>query len=174
MFAQHGLSPSAPNALALDLGCGAGAQSIALAELGFRVVAIDQCQDLIDELRRYDSEAVVETFTANLTDFDTVIDPPANVIVCMGDTLTHLDSPQVVDDLIHRIYTSLEPGGHFVLGYRDLSEARIGTDRFIPIRADDGRIFTCVLEYADTHVQVTDLVYLRNESEAVCLQVAAR
>lgn len=45
------LSPS-QSALAVDLGCVAGCQSLPLAERGIRVAAIDLCQELLDELTR--------------------------------------------------------------------------------------------------------------------------
>ena len=35
-----------------------------------------------------------------------------------------------------------------------------GTNRFIPVKSDDTRILTCILEYPnDTYVTVTDLLY---------------
>ena len=38
--------------LAVDLGAGSGFQSIPLAELGFKVTAIDLSQKLLDELKK--------------------------------------------------------------------------------------------------------------------------
>jgi hypothetical protein len=56
---------------------------------------------------------------------------------------------------------ALAPGGALVLTYRDLSRALEGTDRFIPVRADDDRILTCFLEYLPEVVRVHDLLYTR-------------
>jgi len=42
--------------IAVDLGCGSGFQSIALARLGFRVLAIDFCSRLVEELNERASE----------------------------------------------------------------------------------------------------------------------
>lgn len=36
------------------------------------------------------------------------------------------------------------------------------TQRFIPVRADEQRIHTCVLDYLPDQVRVTDLVYERD------------
>ncbi len=43
-FVSNGLSPRA-SAVAIDLGAGPGFQSIALADLGYRVTAVDLCPD---------------------------------------------------------------------------------------------------------------------------------
>ena len=50
-FRQQGLATQPPS-LALDLGSGHGLQSVALAELGYQVVAIDLSSQLLAELGR--------------------------------------------------------------------------------------------------------------------------
>jgi hypothetical protein len=79
----------------------------------------------------------------------------------MGDTLPHLPSVEAVRQLFAAARARLAPGGALVLTYRDLSRAVEGTDRFIPVRADDDRILTCFLEYLPELVRVHDLLYRR-------------
>ena len=38
-------------------------------------------------------------------------------------------------------------------------------DRFIPVRSDSKRIFTCFLEYEKSHVKVYDLLYEKTEDQ---------
>jgi predicted P-loop ATPase len=56
----------------------------------------------------------------------------------------------------------LKPNGRLVLTFRDFSQELAGIDRFIPVRADDQRIMTCVLEYETDSVLVTDLIHVRD------------
>jgi hypothetical protein len=82
----------------------------------------------------------------------------------MGDTLTHLPDHASVRQLFTDVYQSLEPGGSFVLTFRDLSIRLDGLDRFIPVRSDADRILTCFLEFGTDFVTVHDLLYLREEN----------
>lgn len=158
---QHGLRAPAARALAVDLGAGSGHQSVALARLGWRVRAIDTSAKLLDELRGRAAGLDVLAIEDDLRRFDRHLDGPAGVIVCMGDTLTHLSSVESVRQIFADARGALAPGGALVLTYRDLSRALEEADRFIPVRADDDRILTCFLEYLPEVVRVHDLLYRR-------------
>ena len=85
---------------------------------------------------------------------------PHRAILCMGDTLTHLASVDAVEQLFDQVVEALAPDGVFVATFRDYSDpSRRGVDRFIPVRQDDRRMLTCVLELAETAVVVHDLVH---------------
>lgn len=163
LFARLGLAPEHGD-LAIDLGCGPGCQSLSLAERGFRVIAIDFCQELLDELTERAGELQIRTVCADLTEFDQHTDEPPGVIVCMGDTLVHLPHTASVDKLIDRVSRVLKPGGTFVYSIRDyVSDEPAGADRFVPIRADDQQIFTCFLDYRDAVVHVHDVLYRKED-----------
>ena len=152
---------SASNGLAIDYGCGPGFQAIALAEMGFApVIAVDSSAELLDELNARKGAWDIELEQADITQFET--GPKAVVAVCMGDTLTHLESKDRVRAFFKHAAEQLVDGGSFVITYRDLSVAATDVDRFIPVRSDPDKIMTCFLEYLtpDT-VRVTDLVYTR-------------
>jgi len=151
---------------AIDLGSGPGFQTIALTELGYSpVIAVDSSSKLLAELQSRKGNHAIETREADITGLDSVALPEsASVIVCMGDTLTHLPSKKSVQELFAGVFQRLAPGGVFVLTYRDLTGELAGTDRFLPIQADDTRIMTCFLEYASSDaVTVHDLVYIRSD-----------
>lgn len=154
-----------PHGLALDLGCGPGFQSLALVSLGFtRVLAIDTSRALLAELATHSSGQPIEPIEADLTQLSQFTRPgSADLIVCMGDTLTHLESFSAVTRLFHDALALLAPGGRLVLTFRDLSAALTGLDRFIPVRSDETRILTCFLEYEPETVRVHDLLYVRDD-----------
>jgi SAM-dependent methyltransferase len=159
LLEEVGVKP-ASSGYAVDLGCGSGFQSFALQELGYRVLAIDSSRQL---LRNVAGKAI-ETRTGDLRELDCYVKGnSADVVVCMGDTLTHLSRREEVSSLFRSVAGVLRPSGMFVVTYRDLAAAALtGVDRFIPVRSDENRVMTCFLEYEgpDT-VIVTDLVHVR-------------
>ncbi|MEW6639452.1 MAG: class I SAM-dependent methyltransferase [Pseudomonadota bacterium] len=162
MLAGLGVAPG-DHGTAIDLGCGPGFQSIALAELGFdRVVAIDTSATLLQELDAHKGDLPIETVRADMRDFDRRVPAgSAEAIVCMGDTLTHLASRADVSDVLAKARDALQPGGVLILTFRDLSAELTGLDRFLPVHADADRIMTCMLEYEPETVVVNDLVHVR-------------
>jgi hypothetical protein len=99
---------------------------------------------------------------ANLLAFRSLTPKPVDVIVCMGDTLTHLPTKSCVESLFGDVAASLSPGGAFLATFRDYVSAPLqGDARFILVRSDEQRILTCFLEYADTTVTVHDLLHQR-------------
>lgn len=151
----------AGSGLAIDLGCGPGLQSIALARLGFRVLAIDFSERLLAELRAHTGGLPIETVEGDIRDVAALAPGGVEVAVCMGDTLAHLERAADVDRLFAAVRGRLQPGGRLVLTFRDLAVEPGDADRIIPLRAGDDRIMACVLEYEPTTVKVHDLVWVR-------------
>ncbi|WP_317896764.1 class I SAM-dependent methyltransferase [Aurantibacillus circumpalustris] len=155
---EQGIIPSSSK-MALDLGAGHGIQSAALAKLGFKVWAIDFNKQLLDELiincEGLDVTAVEQDMRL-VTKYED-LDP--EVIVCWGDTLTHLESESDIERFIEYSCDLLSEGSKFILSFRNYSEKRIGDSRFIPVKSDANRILTCFLDYTPTHVVVTDLLH---------------
>ncbi|MCY0929074.1 class I SAM-dependent methyltransferase [Streptomyces sp. H27-H1] len=162
-----GVLPDGPAGdTAVDLGCGPGAQSLALAALGFRsVTAVDTSRRLLDELASYaGAPSPIRPVHADLRTALPQLAAPATLaaVVCMGDTLTHLPATTDVVALLSDVRDALAPGGHLVITYRDLTGPLTGTDRFLPVRSDENQILTCFLEYTDEDtVTVHDLLHTR-------------
>ena len=80
-----------PGGLALDLGCGSGFQSLALQELGYEVLALDNSEKLLAKLAGRAGAAGITTRLADIRWLDDLVARESfHVAVCMGDTLTHL------------------------------------------------------------------------------------
>lgn len=151
---------------AVDLGAGFGMHAVPLSQLGFSVLAIDACGSLLEVMRgQRGAGERIETVTADLLSFRTYLKSKAALILCMGDTLTHLPDRQSVDRLFADVAQSLEAGGRFVLTFRDYSKPLSGANRFIPVRSDADRILTCFLEYDEAGVTVHDLLHERQGAE---------
>jgi hypothetical protein len=145
--------------VAIDLGAGLGLHSVPLAQRGFDVVALDNCQVLLDELKSHAGSLAITTHNADLTQFRSFAAAQPRVILCMGDTLTHLPALSSVETLLAAIAEALPRGGVFATTFRDYATRTLpGGQRFILVRADDERILTCFLEYADASVTVHDVL----------------
>ena len=155
---------SADGGLAFDLGTGFGLHSIPLAERGYAVVAIDSCKVLLDQIGRRSPELPITPIVGDLTAFRSHVPRPVDVILCMGDTLTHLEDLEAVDRLLDGAAATLKTGGVFAATFRDYATRPLhGVERFIPVRSDERRILTCVLEYGEDHVVVNDLLHEKVE-----------
>lgn len=147
------------NRIAFDLGCGNGIQSVALAQMGYRVYSFDFNRQLLSEVQLHKKGYDITTVESDVKNFDKHISLNPDLIVCMGDTITHLDSRDEIELLLRKCHASLNGEGCLVLSFRDLSVPLTGTDRFIPVKSDQDRIMTCFLEYFSDHVIVHDLVH---------------
>jgi 2-polyprenyl-3-methyl-5-hydroxy-6-metoxy-1,4-benzoquinol methylase len=86
--------------------------AIPLARRGFSVVAIDSYKPLLHELASRAGSLPIRTVNADLLDFR-LHAKTADVITCMGDTLTHLPSQASVATLFRGVAARLRPGGVF-------------------------------------------------------------
>jgi SAM-dependent methyltransferase len=147
---------------AVDLGAGFGMHSIPLARRGCAVLAIDTSSLLLEELKGHAGSLPITVVEDDLLAFQRHLHHPADAILCMGDTLTHLPDRASALELFARAAESLRPGGTFIATLRDYTSASIGTGRFIPVKSDADRILTCFLEYAADHVDVHDILHERS------------
>lgn len=159
-FTAHRIAHDS-SGIAIDLGAGCGFASIPLAEAGFRVTAVDFCQPLLDVLRCRAPPAAIETVTGDMLDFPLWAGKKPELIICTGDTLTHLPDHDSVSRVVRQCHAELAPGGKLVLSFRDYSCEEKGSITIIPVRRDADRIFLCRLEYSADMVMVTDILYSR-------------
>jgi hypothetical protein len=156
--------PSPTRGLAMDLGAGFGLHAIPMAKAGFS----DSCQVLLDELRLLAGALPIDIVNDDLLNFRSHAKAPLDVVLCAGDTLTHLPSVSSVEQLLIDVSESLAVGGMFAATFRDyVSKTLEGDARFILVRRDENRILTCFLEYGPDVVTVHDLLTERRDGEWV-------
>ncbi len=163
-FENHHIQPKG-SGVAVDLGAGCGFQSIPLAEIGYSVTAIDLDDNLLRELKANDAAGTVTVERDDMINFDKHVSGPSELIVCMTDTLLHLESKDRVRSIFEKVNDHLETSGRFVITFRDLSNPLEELDRFIPVKQDESTIFTCFLEYETDTVKVHDLVYTNTDGQ---------
>jgi SAM-dependent methyltransferase len=147
---------------ALDLGAGFGMHAVPLAQAGCEVTAVDSSAILLQELVRRSAGLPIRAVECDLLKFHGHVTAPQSLVLCMGDTLTHLQSEDEVRHLFAEVAKTLAPGGAFAMTYRNYLSPPAGTNRFIPVRSDDSRIHTCFLEEGSTHMDVHDVIHERS------------
>jgi SAM-dependent methyltransferase len=148
--------------LAIDLGAGFGMHAIPLARAGYDVLAIDTSSGLLGVLRSNGAGLRIRAVEADPLDFRRHAQGEASLVVCLGDTLTHLAEWSQVEQLFRDVAATLRADGRLVLGFRDYSRPAVDEARFIAVRSDADRIHTCFLETLPEHARVHDIVHERD------------
>ena len=156
-FSENNIRPHLTGT-AIDLGAGSGFQSIPLADAGFKVFSVDFSGKLLDELKNRKNSSDISIIRSDIMNFSSYENLNPELIVCMGDTLTHIGSLTDVESMLNNCCKLLVKGGSLILTFRDLTHELSGINRFIPVMNDEKRIFTCFLEYFKDHVIVHDIV----------------
>jgi SAM-dependent methyltransferase len=149
--------------LAIDLGAGFGMHAIPLARAGYEVIAVDSSPQLLEQLKDLAGGLAIQPVAADLMTFEEYLPAgrQADLILCMGDTLTHLPEARLIERLASSVARALRDGGRFVSTFRDYTKLPSDTARFIPVRGDDRLILTCFLEDRGRTVAVHDILHRR-------------
>ena len=105
---------------ALDLGCGMGTDSLALAQIGYEVDAVDSHADRIRALEEQKNKLTIHVVQADIRDFN-IEQEKYSVIIC-NNVLSFLKSKDELFAMIRKVSNGLAPQGvlYFtVFGPRD-------------------------------------------------------
>jgi len=145
----------------LDLGAGFGPYSIPAAEIGLKVTAVDFATDLLLELRKFDTDSKVKTVESDLITFLRHHCADYDYVLCLGDTLSHLPSVEMVKDLFQSLVDQVSENGRLFLSWNDYQTLPLqNANRFILVRQDEQQHLTSVLEDVnDQFIRVTDILH---------------
>lgn len=151
----------------LDLGAGFGSHAIPAAEIGLQVTAVDFSGDLLNELKKFDTDSKVKTVESDFITFLRHHSEAYDCVLCLGDTLTHLESVDIVKDLFQSLVDQVSENGRLFLSWRDYQTLPLqNANRFIMVRQDDKSLLTCVLEDKnDQFITVTDLLHSKQNDQ---------
>jgi SAM-dependent methyltransferase len=157
-FQHNGIIPK-DTKLAIDLGAGNGLHSIALADSGFDVFAIDFNENLLNELKHNTGSRRIKIVYEDIKTIKNYESYKPELIACMGDTISHLETLNEIEKLIEDVFDVLVPNGKFILSFRDYTNELLAEQRFIPVKNDENKILTCFLDYQIDKIMVSDLLY---------------
>jgi SAM-dependent methyltransferase len=120
----------------LDPSCGAGTQAIALARLGFDVVAADPSDGMLRKAQEIaqnsDLRGALEFHRSDFLHIENVTSGPFDAVVTKGNALPHLLTDAEIELTLHTFFSLLRPGGLLVIGMRDFAPFMESRPRFLP------------------------------------------
>lgn len=101
----------------LDLAAGTGNYSIALAELGCKVTAVDLDEQMIYSLNRKAcrEKLDIKAYLMDMKDIDSLKGEKYDLILCIGNSIVHLDSLEEIKELINKMYSLLNDNGILII-----------------------------------------------------------
>lgn len=140
----------------LDLACGTGRHSVALALEGVEVVGIDNSEVMIRRaLKLAESKNVSPSFIlGEMEEFETLTTGQYDLIICLGNSLALLDSLDVLERVLVSVYNSLSENGVFIAQTLNFEEIHRSGFKFFPQksgRMDTGEevVFSRFYEHTD-------------------------
>lgn len=105
----------------LDCACGIGTQSLGLAKLGFQVTGCDVSPAAIDRARKeaLQRHLQIEFSVANMLQLAAVEASHFDVVICMDNSLPHLESSENLFQAAHQMRERLVSGGLLLASIRD-------------------------------------------------------
>ncbi len=132
-FIQDALSESGGNRV-LDMACGSGRHSVALALKGADVVGFDSSTSMIQTAKELAVEngVAVRFMVADMTNLKTVLKEKFDLIVCLGNSLALVPSLLEVKKLLSAVHSRLNSKGVFVAQVLNFEQIKKTKSRFFP------------------------------------------
>jgi SAM-dependent methyltransferase len=122
----------------LDASCGTGRQAVALAQIGYRVLAADPSMGMLQQAQAH-AEALgladrIHFLQAGFLDLARMVDTAGalDAILTKGDAFPHLISDADIEQTLHGFFRLLRPGGTLLIGMRDFERLIQERPRLLP------------------------------------------
>lgn len=120
----------------LDASCGAGTQTVSLAQLGFQVTAVDPSAGMLKKAQqtaeKYGVTDKIRFVQGDFLRLQEVVEGPFDAVVTKGNALPHLLLDDEIETTLLTFYELLRPGGMLVIGMRDFEPFMQDRPRFLP------------------------------------------
>jgi SAM-dependent methyltransferase len=129
----------------LDVSCGIGTQSLALAARGFDVTASDLSPDVVARAKREAGarDLGIEFSVCDMREAHRKHGDGFDVVLCAGNSLPHLLNDEEILKALRSMYACLAPGDGCIITMRQYDQEERGTGLFKPygVREENGRRF---------------------------------
>lgn len=129
--------PSGEKITVMDAACGTGMHLQALAERGYTVAGADNSKGMISRTREYfikaglDVELAVAGFGELAQAFNSKNVFPFDGIICLGNSLPHILTPEELDQSLTDFAACLQNGGILMIQNRNFDAVMANKDRWM-------------------------------------------
>lgn len=101
----------------LDLAAGTGNYSISLSKQGYNVVAVDLDEEMIKkiEAKNEEEKTSVKPYKLDMKNIHELKDYKFGGIICIGNSLVHLDNKEEIKNVLGKMYNLLNDNGVVIL-----------------------------------------------------------
>lgn len=100
----------------LDIGCATGELAFQFAKNGANVNGIDLNGDLLDQAKTKNAHENIQFQFGNMLELENDFQKESfNTVLCFGNTLVHLESFDLIQQMLNGVFAVLKPGGQFLL-----------------------------------------------------------
>ncbi len=135
----------------LDIGCGTGTDSLALAKLGCLVMGVDASPEMIARARLSVASAypLVKFEVDDVTKLDTVPEGWADLAICRGNLLPHILTTDDLRKSIAALARVTKKGGILALGWLNYIPILKSRNRLIGLSGDEKQVFLRFNDFND-------------------------
>jgi len=151
------------NSSILDIGCATGELALALSKKGHQVVGIDLDETMIELAREKTKRMGLNTgfFIKNMTKIGEDFSPDSfDAVLCLGNTLVHLENPGKIKEVFTGIYKVLKGGGILVVQVVNYDRILSGGIKELPLLENKNFIFRREYRYHEADHRIRFLTYL--------------
>lgn len=159
------------NAEVLDLACGTGTYSFALAKRGHKVTALDIDETMIKLAIEKKGKLDVDFYVQDMTKIKDVFNNKKyDLIFCIGNSLVHLESKEAIRNLIKDMSSMLNDGGIIIVQIINYDRILANNVTALPIidRKEQGVKFLRNYRYSEEEEAIyfeTELLISKNDKE---------
>ncbi len=126
--------PEGSNKRVLDIACGSGRHSVAIALEGAEITGVDVSTEMISAAKKHATEKSVNAFfkVLDMQEIEVAVQNEFGLIICLGNSLALSPSIGSLDQLIKTIHNKLVENGNFLFQILNFEAVRNSQSRFFP------------------------------------------
>ncbi|UJF32046.1 class I SAM-dependent methyltransferase [Paenibacillus hexagrammi] len=107
----------------LDLCCGMGRHSMALAEFGYKVTGVDLSEVLLQEAVKLDTDSHVEWLRGDMREVP--LERQFDAVVNLFTSFGYFDEDEQNERVFHEIHRLLKPGGKYIVDFMNPAYVKV-------------------------------------------------
>lgn len=153
---------------AVDAGCGTGFHSVVLAQLGVSIVGVDVSPAMLQRLTEHarDLQLSIPTVQAGFENLAQSLPGKYDAVFCLGNSLAHLLSDDVLLAALSNFRSLLHPAGHLFLQLLNYDRVLAQRERVQHIKEAGEKTFVRFYDYEGDFVRFNILTLAKEGDTA--------